>query len=71
MTKIILAASVAAIFGCTNPNEYRNWLPGNTTIERQMEILKLLESNGWENVGFTVCEGSILVTATRKKGSAK
>ena len=36
-----------------------------------MEILKLLESNGWENVGFTVYEGSILVTATRKKGGAK
>ena len=36
-----------------------------------MEILKILESNGWENVGFTVYEGSILVTATRKKGGAK
>ena len=36
-----------------------------------MEILKLLESNGWENVGFNVYEGSILVTATRKKGGAK
>ena len=36
-----------------------------------MEILKLLESNGWENVGFTAFEGSIIVTATRKKGSAK
>ena len=71
MKKIILAASVAAIFGCANPNEYYHWLPGNTTPERQMEILKLLESNGWENVGFNVCEGSIIVTATRKKGSAK
>ena len=71
MKKIILAASVAAIFGCANPNEYRHWLPGDTTTERQMEILKLLESNGWENVGFTVCEGSILVTATRKKGGEK
>ena len=71
MKKIILAASVAAIFGCANPNEYRNWLPGDTTTERQMEILKILESNGWENVGFNVCEGSIIVTATRKKGGAK
>ena len=70
MKKIILAASVAAIFGCDNPNEYHHWLPGNTTTERQMEILKLLESNGWENVGFNVY-GSILVTATRKKGGAK
>lgn len=71
MKKIILAAAVAAIFGCANPNEYSNCLPGDTTTERQMEILKLLESNGWENVGFTVCEGSIIVTATRKKGGAK
>jgi len=64
--KRLAFASVLFVLGCGHPNHYDEWISADTSIERRMEIVRCLESNGWENVGFSSWEGSVLVTATRR-----
>lgn len=70
--RYLLAILSAALFvGCDfrgweSPNHFHDWIPGDTTAERQMEIQRVLESNGWTNVGFYSTDGVICVSADRK-----
>ena len=73
MKKLIFCAVISAFAGCSDPNSYKCWFP-SLTIEEQMNVVKKLEENGWENIGISTCDGSTLFTATRKakqEGGAK
>lgn len=62
--------SAALFVGCDfcgeSLNHFYYWIPCETTAERQMEIQRVLESEGWTNICFCPADGVIYVSADRK-----